>query len=69
MPEDSHVAVEFYAGPLDGYVSELIAEAAPELPLEWWPKTLRTGGFYELTVEDHGDHFFYSYRWHEGEKK
>lgn len=59
------VAVEFLAGPLDGYASRLTTAAAPELPLEWWPKPLQTCGFYELTVEDHGDHNFYLYLWHE----
>ena len=62
MPK-SHVPVRFYAGPLDGYVSDLLAEAASELPTEWWPKSMRKCGFYELTAEDHGN--LYCYRWHE----
>lgn len=65
MPK-TYVPVQFYAGPLDGYVSDLLAEAVAELPREWWPKTMRHCGFYELIVEDHGDHRFCGYRWHEG---
>jgi hypothetical protein len=65
MAESRQVAVEFLAGPLDGWVSELATDAAPDLPGEWWPQSMRHRGFYRLTVENHGDHDFYCYRWHE----
>ena len=65
MTETRRVEVEFLAGPLDGWVSTLTTDQAPDLPEEWWPRTVRPCGFYELSLSSHRSNDLYTYRWHE----